>query len=264
VTQPWYPFFWSDYSGKTLHLSQGEHGAYMLLLRWIYTTEQPIPAKQCYGIARATTEQEQSNVDSVLRQFFTETTDGWVNDRALQVIRDANASHLRRVRAGKEGGKAKARRAKHRSSNATAMLEQSSSNQNQNQNQEDSDSSLRSESEAPAPLFPYQEKTAYEQRRAIRLDPDWKPDDEDREFADGLGVDHSEFDKFRDHFIAAPGQKGLKRDWKATLRNWLRRAAEDRGGSPGGAGSGRMGYRQGHGSLIAAARAVGARFKDER
>jgi hypothetical protein len=31
------------------------------------------------------------------------------------------------------------------------------------------------------------------------------------------------FDKFRDHWIAQPGSRGLKTDWTATWRNWVRR-----------------------------------------
>lgn len=36
----------------------------------------------------------------------------------------------------------------------------------------------------------------------------------------------AESDRFRDHFAAAPGQKGVKLDWEATWRNWMRTAAE--------------------------------------
>lgn len=37
-----------------------------------------------------------------------------------------------------------------------------------------------------------------------------------------------EFEKFRDHWIAQPGQKGVKADWFATWRNWIRRAYDKR------------------------------------
>jgi hypothetical protein len=35
------------------------------------------------------------------------------------------------------------------------------------------------------------------------------------------------FKRFRDYWIAQPGQKGVKTDWEATWRNWVRK--EDRG-----------------------------------
>lgn len=36
----------------------------------------------------------------------------------------------------------------------------------------------------------------------------------------------AETERFRDHFRGAPGQKGVKLDWPATWRNWIRTAAE--------------------------------------
>lgn len=36
----------------------------------------------------------------------------------------------------------------------------------------------------------------------------------------------TETEAFVDHFRAAPGQKGVKADWEATWRNWIRRAAQ--------------------------------------
>lgn len=128
MTQPWYPFYWSDYSGKTMHLTMGQHGAYMLFLRWIYTTGKPIPDKQRYSIARAMVEQEKSDADAVLSEFFTLNDGHWSNDRAFEVMDEQEIKHQRRVNAGKLGGEAK-------SSNAKAMPEHSPSNQNQNQNQ---------------------------------------------------------------------------------------------------------------------------------
>lgn len=121
MTQPWYPFYWSDYSGKTMHLSMGQHGAYMLFLRWVYTTEKAIPHKQRYSIARAMTEQEQGDADFVLSEFFTRENDEWRSKRAEAVIYETKNRHEKRVNAGKKGGLAK-------SSNAKEMLEQNESN----------------------------------------------------------------------------------------------------------------------------------------
>ena len=38
-----------------------------------------------------------------------------------------------------------------------------------------------------------------------------------------------EFEKFKDHWISQPGQKGVKKDWLATWRNWVRRSKEFNG-----------------------------------
>ena len=67
----------------------------------------------------------------------------------------------------------------------------------------------------PPSLTPTPVKRA---QRAARLSEDWKP----REFqAEGV-----ELEKFRDWARSAPGQKGVKADWDATWRNWMRRVRE--------------------------------------
>lgn len=132
---PSYPFWWSDYSGDAFSLTQGQHGAYFLLLRHIYTEGRPIPHDQRYSIARALLEQEQANVDAVLSRYFTREGESWTHLRAFSVIDEFNAKHQRRVNAGKNGGNAKAAK----SGNALAMPKQSPSNQIQNQNQDKED-----------------------------------------------------------------------------------------------------------------------------
>lgn len=124
-TKAWYPFYWSDYSGKTMHLTQGQHGAYLLFLRYIYTTEKPIPHKQRYSIARALTKQERADADAVLAEFFDKNfCDEWKNSRAFDVINAQAESYQRRAAAGKKGGTSKAKTRKPGSSNATTMLKQ--------------------------------------------------------------------------------------------------------------------------------------------
>jgi uncharacterized protein YdaU (DUF1376 family) len=56
------------------------------------------------------------------------------------------------------------------------------------------------------------------QPRGCRLPSDWFPKEHGGQIA--------ELEKFRDYWIAQPGQKGVKTDWDATWRNWIRRAAE--------------------------------------
>lgn len=66
------------------------------------------------------------------------------------------------------------------------------------------------------------------QTRGSRLPENWHPlptvvGDDLTLPGDRWGV---ELDKFRDYWRAVPGAKGLKLDWDATWRNWLRRASE--------------------------------------
>ncbi len=69
--------------------------------------------------------------------------------------------------------------------------------------------------------------------RATRLPADWQPADDlaSQMSTECPGIDlRAEHRKFVDHWKAQPGQKGVKADWSATWRNWMRRANEGYGG----------------------------------
>ncbi len=55
-SKPYMPFWIGDYISKTGHLSQGQHGAYVLLLMH-YWNRGPLPSddSQLFNIARART-----------------------------------------------------------------------------------------------------------------------------------------------------------------------------------------------------------------
>lgn len=78
-------------------------------------------------------------------------------------------------------------------------------------------------------------------RKGCRLPIDWMPDPLPdsmnwREWDDGSIV--RELSKFRDWAASAPGSKGVKQDWNAAWRNWLRRAEQD--GNLGKQASGKL------------------------
>ena len=82
-----------DIAKATGHLSQGEMGAYDLLLDWCYSNEKPLPARRgdIYRIGRAASKAERDNVDRVLADFFDETPDGFTQKRVLEEMAKANA-----------------------------------------------------------------------------------------------------------------------------------------------------------------------------
>lgn len=62
-------------------------------------------------------------------------------------------------------------------------------------------------------------------RRGSRLPDDWVATDDLIQFCCERRPDLNPTDvaeQFRDYWIAQPGQKGVKVDWKATWRNWVR------------------------------------------
>jgi hypothetical protein len=72
--------------------------------------------------------------------------------------------------------------------------------------------------------------------KGSRLSSDWKLSADDRKAALAEGMPEAQVDreanKFRDYWTGRAGANGVKLDWSATWRNWVRRACEDRGWTP--------------------------------
>jgi len=72
--------------------------------------------------------------------------------------------------------------------------------------------------------------------RGTRLGADWVLPMPGRDYAASIGVPSTvidrEAEKFRDFWIAKAGANGVKLDWDATWRNWIRRVADERGFAP--------------------------------
>jgi hypothetical protein len=79
-------------------------------------------------------------------------------------------------------------------------------------------------------------------KRGTRLPEGWMPADSViaamcAEFPNLTRADlEAEHRKFSDHWLAAPGARGVKANWDATWRNWIRRANEQRPGQRNGGG----------------------------
>jgi uncharacterized protein YdaU (DUF1376 family) len=87
---PWYPWYTGDYRRDTSNLTQGQHGAYRLLLDHYYSTGKPLPClEQCLRIACSFTKEERAATKFVLESFFTLQTDGaWYNKKAAKIVKD--------------------------------------------------------------------------------------------------------------------------------------------------------------------------------
>lgn len=95
-----YPHHLGDYAKKTLGFTQGEHGAYRLLLDAYYATEQPLPAGDVYTIAKATNAAERKNTDKALKKF--DLRDGlYYHERAEEEL----AAYRVRADSARENGK---------------------------------------------------------------------------------------------------------------------------------------------------------------
>ena len=70
-----------------------------------------------------------------------------------------------------------------------------------------------------------QEIVEAKQQRGSRLTAEWSPSELDIQFCKTERPDldpAKTSDRFRDYWIAQPGAKGVKLDWTATWRNWVR------------------------------------------
>lgn len=79
-------------------------------------------------------------------------------------------------------------------------------------------------------------------KRGTRLPSDWQPTSDDWNYAAGKGLDaeviEREAERFRNYWTARAGKGAAKRDWAATWRNWILKAAEDRERRPNSHGGG--------------------------
>ena len=93
----YYKRYMGDYQADTGHLSLLEHGVYCMLLDHYYATSRPLTASRTglMRLLRAIEPEEREAVDTVLEQFWHETDEGWVNERAQ---RDIEQWHVMRER----------------------------------------------------------------------------------------------------------------------------------------------------------------------
>lgn len=108
----YYQFHLGDYSVSTRGLSWDEHCAYRMLIDLYYAREEPISLdrQRVYRQTMARSKRQKAAIDQILVDYFTETPEGWVNERCE---RDLAAYRSKGERAQQAGmASAAARRAK--------------------------------------------------------------------------------------------------------------------------------------------------------
>jgi uncharacterized protein YdaU (DUF1376 family) len=202
----YYPHHIGDYLRDTSHLSALEDGIYRRMLDLYYASEKPLPLNisGLCRLVRARSREEKVAVDTILEEFFVRRANGFSQRRAEAEI----------AKAQEKSGKAKA---------SANMRWHCDGNAN----------ALRSGCEGNAPNNQYpitnNQEPKKEQRqqrsRGSRLPPDWQPSELLKAWAAKERTDLNlaqTVEKFKDHWTAAPGSKGVKLDWEATFRNWVR------------------------------------------
>lgn len=120
-----------DYQRDTGHLSVMEHGAYLLMLQHYYATERPLPLPPAlYRLLRAQDRAERDAVDAVAAQFWTQTPDGLVNERADAEIAKAADQAKTNARIARDRT---TNRATNRATNRERTVNEPSTNRQPNQ-----------------------------------------------------------------------------------------------------------------------------------
>lgn len=193
----YYQFNIADYRSATTHLSNEEDLAYRRLLDMYYDTEQKIPLDTQWVSRRLRIETHV--VANVLNDMFECHDDGYFHPRCDVVIKQFKEF----AEAGKRGA-------------AKRWGKPPNGEANNPPN------------EPPMLTTNYKPITknqVKDKQRGTRLAQDWvltkslgewaqteRPDLNIRQIAE----------QFKDYWIAQPGQKGVKLDWSATWRNWVR------------------------------------------
>jgi uncharacterized protein YdaU (DUF1376 family) len=187
-----YQFHIGDYKSHTHHLSPMEDLAFRRLLDHYYLHEQPIRQRDiARQIGLKDYEQE---VLTVLDEFFISTENGYIHTRADEEI----AKYRKLSEDGKRGAAKRWLKRGDSPPNATPIA---------TNNQE--------------PITNNHIKT----QRGTRLPTDWSLPDSWKAWAEGERQDlniRTVADSFKDFWIAKPGAGGVKLNWEATWRNWVR------------------------------------------
>ena len=100
-----YPFHVGDYMLRTAHLEPLEDLAYRRLLDLYYVNEQPIGGTPAEVARIIRLRSAAAEVESVLREFFTETASGWQHSHCDEVIQQYQAKARVAAENGKRGGR---------------------------------------------------------------------------------------------------------------------------------------------------------------
>lgn len=101
----YYKFNIADWSLATSHLSLPEEAVYFRLLNHYYDTEEPIPLDMGALLRRLRLSESENLVLHMLREFFAETTKGWIHTRCEKEIKEYRKTCAKNKKNGGNGGR---------------------------------------------------------------------------------------------------------------------------------------------------------------
>lgn len=194
----YYQFNIADYRSATVHLSNEEDLAYRRLLDMYYDMETKIPLDTQWVARRIRV--ETTVVQDVLNDMFDRHEDGYFHARCQETIEHYHAMAEKNRANGKLGGRRKNPVGSDSQPNAKATNNQELETNNQ---KPIVNTSQRGSRLAKDFLFTGEWLAFCREQR-----PDLQP--------------VQTFEQFKDYWCAKPGKDGVKLDWFATWRNWVR------------------------------------------
>ena len=187
----YYQFNIGDYASHTRHLTNLEDLAYRRLLDAYYLQEHPLSVGITSVARQINMREYETEVKAVLEEFFTLTDEGWFHQRVDNEIKHFQAKRQQASNAGKASAE--------RRNNIRSTDVQPTNN--------------------------HKPITNIVGARGTRLSQDWELSEDQKQFCkqerpdlDPVKVSAG----FKDYWISVAGAKGVKKDWDATWRNWVR------------------------------------------
>ena len=210
----WFPFYSSDFIGATVGLSCLERSLYALMLP-LYYEVGPFPPEpvRTYRIIGCESDEQKRAVDFLLANFFILREDGWYQERAEKEKAIAAQMHDSAVDRGKRS--AIARKEKYGSS-APVLRKAFESVSKASRNAYEPSTTTTTTTATST--------TTATKSRGTRFVPEAPPDtwitfcQQERPDLNPATT----YAKFSDHWTAKAGKDGVKLDWFATWRNWVR------------------------------------------
>jgi uncharacterized protein YdaU (DUF1376 family) len=222
-----YKFHIGDYMSHTRHLSLLEDLAYRRLLDFYFLHEQPIKHRD--AARQIGMREHEEDVLTVLNEFFLSTDDGFVNPRANKEIEEYKAhqgtSAYGAFIRDNQSLKSVVQKDVYIQHFTNGTLDTYIKTLRTQDVPIMSTSSIHDATNNHKPLTINHKPIKEKQQRGSRLASDWfltkamgdwatqeRPDLDVRQVAE----------QFKDYWVAQAGQKGVKLDWDATWRNWVR------------------------------------------
>jgi uncharacterized protein YdaU (DUF1376 family) len=199
----WMPLYIGDYLADTARLTTEQHGAYLLLLMDYWRSGRLPDNDQVLAQISKLTPDAWSNAKAMLIPFFSIEDGCWIHKRVEQEMAEAKVNQTKKHERAVKAAEA---RWKNATSNANAMLNE-----------------CPSPSPSPSPvvntIVVAKAPKATRWQKGLAIPDSWI------EFCkkERNDIDPSKtFESFTDYWISVAGAKGLKSDWDATWRNWVR------------------------------------------